>query len=107
MNETNSLNIEVIEDGTGSSIQPAEQAKQNESSTNFADVLKGLALDRIEDAEPIEALFKLRKGEQEHDEEEAFMPKGKVSLIAGYGGTGKSLLALELALMVANPQGKL
>ena len=106
MNETNSLNIEVIEDGTGSSIQPTEQAKQNESSTNFADVLKGLVLDRIEDAEPIEALFKLRKSEQEHDEEEAFMPKGKVSLIAGYGGTGKSLLALELALLVADRKGR-
>jgi hypothetical protein len=106
MADLNHLTLETLEDGTGSSIQPVEQAKQNESSNKFADALQGLPLNGIEDAEPIEALFKLRKSEQHDDEEEAFMPKGKVSLIAGYGGTGKSLLALELALLVANRNGR-
>ena len=106
MSETNSLNIEVIEDGTGSSVQAVEPDKQDDSSNEFTDALKGLALDGIENAEPIEALFKLRKSERDYDEEEAFMPKGKVSLIAGYGGTGKSLLALELALLVADRKGR-
>ncbi len=105
MADLNHLTLETLEDGTGLSIQPEELDKQ-ENSTKFAYALQGLLLDGIEDAKPIEALFMLRKGEQDYDEEEAFMPKGKVSLIAGYGGTGKSLLALELALLVANRNGR-
>ena len=136
---TSPLKIEVLEDGSGSSVEtptmkggesmlppppgepragirpypihlaspPIDQEPTSQpvdqNLKRFKDALGGLSLEGIEDAKEIPSLFKLR---DKYDNEVAFMPKGHVGLIAGYGGTGKSLLALELALLVTDPTRK-
>jgi len=95
MNDTSITHLEYAT--TTPNVEDKDSVDQDQKYTA---TLQGMGLNGIENAAPIESIFVLR---DKHDNEEAYMPKGKVGLIAGYGGTGKSLLALELALLVAHP----
>lgn len=95
------MELKVHEDGTGSSLAVQPPSETTDPNIDLKEALRGLPLEGIEDAKEIASLFKLR---DENDNEVSFMPKGYIGMIAGYGGTGKSLLALELALLVADPR---